>query len=535
MIHCSVLCRKQSSVSSSSGNSDTGKSRSSEAPVVVVTSAVLRYGGETVLEHLNMLVRRGEIYGLLGASGCGKTSLLSTLVGRRRLTAGSVSVLGARPGQAGSGVPGRQVGYMPQELALYTEFTILETFQYFGRINKMSSGEIQSQVEFLSSLLELPPQGRTVGTLSGGQQRRVSLSVSLLHSPDLLILDEPTVGLDPLLRQKIWSHLVQLARLGRKTIIITTHYIEEMKEATVVGLMRSGQLLAQDRPGQLMTRHEASSLEEVFIKLCMRAEKRLVGPGGGKEAWQQSPSPTLLYSSVLDPSSHNNKDCKIVDRQTCGPSSVNIRALLVKNFLKIRRNIAMLLFVFLLPAIQVVFFCVAVGQKPQGLRFGVVNSEVEDLDTCQRENNSLVAWCDLNLFSCKMFQSDETVELFGYTTEEAAYQDVAAGQIWGFISIPENFTSALISQYTGGYIGNNSARVSLDMSNYQIAVTLRQWLGDSVQTFTSNILHHCGMSEELAAAPITFQDLVYGEEEPRFTEFMVSQSVSQSNYNYHSD
>ena len=489
-------------------------------------SAELRYGGagggERVLDQLDMLVRRGQIYGLLGASGCGKTSLLSVLVGRRRLTGGSVAVLGATPGQAGSAVPGRKVGYMPQELALYTEFTILETFQYFGRINKLSSAEIRSQVEFLTSLLELPPHGRTVGTLSGGQQRRVSLSVSLLHSPELLILDEPTVGLDPLLRQKIWSHLVQLARLSGKTIIITTHYIEEMKDASVVGLMRSGQLLAQDRPAQLLARHEASSLEEVFVKLCMRAEKKLGGPGGGKERqWQQSPSPALLYSSVLDPSSPGNKDCKIVHRKTCGPSLVNIRALLVKNFLKIRRNIAMLLFVFLLPAIQVVFFCVAVGQKPQGLKFGVVNNEVGELDTCQRENNSLVAWCDLNLFSCKMFKSDGTVELLGYNTEDAAYQDVAAGHIWGFINIPENFTSALISQYTGGYIGNNSARVSLDMSNYQIGVTLHQWLGDSVQDFTSLILQHCGMSEELAAAPITFQDVVYGEQEPRFTEFMV--------------
>merc|ERR1719481_1024237 len=133
----------------------------------------------------------------------------------------------------------------------------------------MRSGEIKTRVEFLRSLLELPPDGRTVGTLSGGQQRRVSLSVSLLHDPELLILDEPTVGLDPLLRQKIWNHLLQLAKISSKTIIITTHYIEEARHATRVGLMRSGRLLAEEKPAVLLSRYHVHNLEEVFTKLCV--------------------------------------------------------------------------------------------------------------------------------------------------------------------------------------------------------------------------------------------------------------------------
>ena len=484
--------------------------------MVEVRSAVLKYGRETVLEQLNMRVRRGDIYGLLGASGCGKTSLLSLLVGRRGPTAGTVSVLGSRPGDTASGVPGRRVGFMPQELALYLQFTILETFFYFGRINKMRSGEIKTRVEFLRSLLELPPDGRTVGTLSGGQQRRVSLSVSLLHDPELLILDEPTVGLDPLLRQKIWTHLLQLSEVSKKTVIITTHYIEEARHATVVGLMRSGQLLAQESPRVLLARHSASSLEEVFTKLCVRQDSRM---GGGKESWQQSPSTTLLYSPVLDPQT-SHKDCKIVGKKTCGPSTVNLRALLVKNFIKIRRNIPMLLFVFLLPAIQVVFFCIAVGQKPAGLRLGLVNQELEELSSCQGENNTELTWCDLSLFSCKMFKSDDTVELVEYRNEDKALQDVEEGRIWGYLNVPENFTSALIDKFMGGHIGNNSAKVTLDMSNYQIGVTVRQWLVERVHTFTELILDQCGLSPDLAASPVTFQHVVYGEKDPRFTEFM---------------
>ena len=141
-------------------------------------------------------------YGLLGASGCGKTTLLSCIVGRRSIDSGEVYVFGGEPGTKESGIPGPRVGYMPQELALYDEFNIRETLEYFGRLYRLSSAYVQSQIEFLFKLLDFPPGHRYVKTLSGGQQRRVSFAVALFHDPELLILDEPTVGLDPLLSQE---------------------------------------------------------------------------------------------------------------------------------------------------------------------------------------------------------------------------------------------------------------------------------------------------------------------------------------------
>uniref|UniRef100_A0A1A9ZUT0 ABC transporter domain-containing protein n=1 Tax=Glossina pallidipes TaxID=7398 RepID=A0A1A9ZUT0_GLOPL len=173
-------------------------------------------------------------YGLLGASGCGKTTLLSCIVGRRRLNSGEIWVLGGRPGSRGSGVPGPRIGYMPQEVALYGEFTMRETLIYFGMIADMSRRDVEDRTEFLLKLLNLPNGSKFVKNLSGGQQRRMSLAAALLHEPELLILDEPTVGVDPVLRQSIWDHLVDITKNGNTTVIITTHYIDECAQAHVV-------------------------------------------------------------------------------------------------------------------------------------------------------------------------------------------------------------------------------------------------------------------------------------------------------------
>ena len=253
-------------------------------PVISFRQAYFGYVKKhLVLENLEVTVPRGCIYGLLGPSGCGKTTLLQACLGKRTLKSGQISVLGSQGGETAR-IPGPRVGYMPQELALYNEFTIEETLHYFGRIYGMSGAKIRERTEFLMTFLDLQnlpgSSKRLIREMSGGQQRRVSLAAALLHQPELLILDEPTVGVDPLLRRCIWNHLLEISRLSASpiagnasqistTIVITTHYIEEARQADVVGMMRSGRLLAEAPPDRLLAQYQKPNLEAVFLHLCL--------------------------------------------------------------------------------------------------------------------------------------------------------------------------------------------------------------------------------------------------------------------------
>ena len=161
---------------------------------------------------------------------------------------------------------------MPQELSLTEEFTISETFKYYGYLFNIKNHLISQRTDFLLELLDLPSKNRRINQLSGGQKRRVSFAAALFHRPPLLLLDEPTVGADPLLRHTIWEHLIKLCKSESITIILTTHYIEEAREADSVAMMRLGHILVEKNPNDLMNESLCSNLEDVFLKLCEAEE-----------------------------------------------------------------------------------------------------------------------------------------------------------------------------------------------------------------------------------------------------------------------
>lgn len=503
---------------------------------VSVRHAFKSYGSTSnpnyVIQNLNMTVAKGSIYGLLGASGCGKTTLLSCIVGRRRLNSGEIWVLGGKPGTKGSGVPGKRVGYMPQEIALYGEFSIRETMMYFGWIFGMCTSEIVERLRFLLQFLDLPSQNRLVKNLSGGQQRRVSFAVALMHDPELLILDEPTVGVDPLLRQSIWNHLVQITKDGNKTVIITTHYIEEARQAHTIGLMRSGRLLAEESPRALLQIYNCQSLEDVFLKLSRKQgsygpttelnitnnislaslnwgkkdEPVYVTEESGVVGLNFHQSKEVLISDsheVIDsPGSHytskNNKESAI-ECDDCSFSDCykittvgKMRALLQKNFLRMWRNVGVMLFIFALPVMQVILFCLAIGRDPTGLKLAIVNEEMNfTTKYCPTYNN-----CTFEHLSCEYLKSLDNVTMIQefYETPEQAQEAVRRGLAWGTLYFTENFTDALVARMALGKesdeetLDQSEIRVWLDMSNQQIGLMLTRNLQYSYRSFAKNLL-----------------------------------------------
>ncbi|XP_077286467.1 ABC-type transporter snustorr isoform X2 [Arctopsyche grandis] len=538
---------------------------------VCVRHAFKSYGSKKnnipVLSNLNMTVAKGTIYGLLGASGCGKTTLLSCIVGRRRLDSGEIWVLGGKPGTKGSGVPGKRVGYMPQEIALYGEFSIKETMMYFGWIFGMETTEISDRLQFLLNFLDLPSQNRLVKNLSGGQQRRVSFAVALMHDPELLILDEPTVGVDPLLRQSIWNHLVQITRDGNKTVIITTHYIEEARQAHAIGLMRSGRLLAEESPQVLLSMYGCQSLEEVFLKLSRRQGQAnqpvelnisnnisLASLNWGKK---DEPIYVIEDSGVVGLNFHQSKEILIqdssngvgthfdkhnkittpdlgVDCKECGDCSAllnlttkgKMRALLQKNFLRMWRNVGIMLFIFALPVMQVILFCLAVGRDPTGLKLAIVNHEVGNWSMGGMCNH--LEGCSFKNLSCRYLQhlSNNTIVQVPYATVDDAISAIKSGDAWGALYFTENFTDAMVARMALGRdsddetLDQSEVRVWLDMSNQQIGLMLNRDLQFSYRDFAKDLFTACKENPKLGDIPIQFKEPIYGKVNPSFTDFV---------------
>ncbi|WP_433499267.1 ABC transporter ATP-binding protein [Sphaerimonospora sp. CA-214678] len=229
-------------------------------PAVAVRDLRVRRGGAEVLHGLTFTVPRGQVTGLLGPSGCGKTTLMRAIVGVQVVAGGEVTVLGEAAGSAGLR---RSIGYSTQSPAIYRDLTVRENLRYFAAV----LGAPREDVERVLAEVGLADAGHQLGgTLSGGQLGRAGLAVALLGSPELLILDEPTVGLDPVLRQELWALFHRLAE-GGVTLLVSSHVMDEAARCQRLIVLRQGEILADGTPDGLRERTRTADLEEAFLRL----------------------------------------------------------------------------------------------------------------------------------------------------------------------------------------------------------------------------------------------------------------------------
>lgn len=222
------------------------------------------YKKTTVLKDVDLTVARGEIFGLIGPSGSGKTTLVKMIVGIESASSGTVEVLGKQ-------IPNlallETIGYMAQSDALYPELTGKENLSFFASLYTMKKAVLKERIAYAANLVQLTDElGKKVSAYSGGMKRRLSLAIALVHDPQILILDEPTVGIDPELRLSIWRELMLLKSEQGKTIIVTTHVMDEAEKCDRIAMVREGGILAIGTPDELKEAYGAADLEEVFLQ-----------------------------------------------------------------------------------------------------------------------------------------------------------------------------------------------------------------------------------------------------------------------------
>lgn len=228
------------------------------------------FGKQVVLEDVNLTVKPGEIVGLIGPSGAGKSTVIKTMLGMEKADGGKALVLDTQ-------MPNRKIlgniGYMAQSDALYESLSAKENLVFYGKMKGVDGQQLTSEIDHVAQVVDLTDDlTKRVSNFSGGMKRRLSLAIALLGDPDLLVLDEPTVGIDPSLRKKIWDELHRLRDAGR-SVLVTTHVMDEAELTDRVALLLGGKVLAFDEPKKLEAEYKVPTIEEVFLAAEGELEK----------------------------------------------------------------------------------------------------------------------------------------------------------------------------------------------------------------------------------------------------------------------
>lgn len=251
------------------------------AAAITCQQLTKRFGERVAVNSLTLTVPKGSIYGFLGPNGSGKSTTIRMLCGLMTPTTGSGTVLGYDVMTQSEEIKQR-IGYMSQKFSLYEDLTVEENLDFYAGVYQLGAAERRKRKAELIEMAGLTGREKQLaGSLSGGWKQRLALSCALLHKTELLILDEPTAGVDPVSRRIFWEVIHELAEQGI-TVLVTTHYMDEAQTCDWIGFIFFGNLLAEGTPQELIEQMGADNLEDVFIELVRREEARQVAEGGAR-------------------------------------------------------------------------------------------------------------------------------------------------------------------------------------------------------------------------------------------------------------
>ncbi|XP_050542644.1 ABC transporter G family member 20-like isoform X2 [Daktulosphaira vitifoliae] len=456
--------------------------------IVTVTNAYKAYSAKKwVLKGLNMKVLRGTIYGLLGSSGCGKSTLLHCILKTSDLDAGKINIYVDKM---------TNIGYMPQDLCLEKELTIKETLDYYGKLYNVNKDNLLKKIYELNDFLKLPNSNKCIKNLSEGQSRRVSLAISLLHDPKLILLDEPTVGIDPVLRNEIWNKFEEMVHEQSITIIITTHYIEEANLANRVGLMRNGILIEEDSPNVIIQKYDIESLEAAFLKLCNNQDLN----NDSEPDVSIQPCYTVYKKDNL-PTSES------------GGSLFRIKELVKKNTRVCFRNPMTLFNLIIVPILQILFLCLCVGTNFKNMPIVYKNDEVA-LSNC-RNLQCIFDETSNEMLSCNVLNHLESLEynLINVNNLENGEISLNKPNHMAFLYFPPKYTETMKKYLKNKIEYDTKSMVSAHFTNENFLFR-NQIIKDVLRIINSEIegtISRCNINPKIGKLPVEI-NVLFGKD-----------------------
>ncbi len=432
-------------------------------PVIVAEGLTRRFGDFTAVDDVSFSIERGEIFGFLGSNGCGKTTTMKMLTGLLPASDGQAWIFG-NPAKAHDIETRRRVGYMSQSFSLYSELTVSQNLKLHARLFHLPADRAKTRIADLVERFGLENHvDDLAGDLPLGLRQRLSLAVAIIHEPEMLILDEPTSGVDPLARDRFWQLLVDLSRKERVTIFISTHFMNEAMRCDRISLMHAGRVLACDTPKKLVKAKRAANLEQAFIVYMEEAEGI------------DSDAAPAAQSAVIEQSDAAEANARRARRPAWLPIDPGrLLAYSYRETLEVIRDPVRLVFAFLGSAILLLIFGFGISMDTEDLRFTAL-----DLDQSPASRAYLSEYTGSRYF----------IEQPQVTSQAELAAAMQAHKVDLGIEIPPNFGRQIKRGETP------SVRVSIDGANPFRAETIEGYVNGLHESYLQKLARQEGRSE----------------------------------------